>query len=91
MTRRFSEPYKVSEPTQWAEMRVRTTDGITHGANPEWRPLEPKDARTYCDQRVHFGKDAESNSRTRRFSARIADDAVIDCITCLVVEAKRQQ
>jgi len=70
-------------------MRVRTDDRVTHAAYPEWRPLEARYARTYCDQRVHFDKGLNGEG-SRRFCFRIEDDALVDCMTCLTRQARQE-
>ncbi len=83
MTRRFSEPHRVSEPIQYDPIRVQTDDGITHAAYPPWRPLVSINTRTYCNQSVWFDK-GSSEENSRLFCSRIEDDAIVDCMTCIV-------
>lgn len=73
----------MSKPIRYVPMRVRTDDSVTHAAYPEWLPIDARYARTFCDQHVHFDKDSRYEG-TRRFGSRIEDDAVVDCMTCLI-------
>lgn len=61
---------------------VRTDDRIIHAAYPVWRPLKARSARTYCGQLLRFDQDSGCDE-TRRFCSQVADDATIDCMTCL--------
>jgi Pyruvate/2-oxoacid:ferredoxin oxidoreductase delta subunit len=70
-------------------MRVRTVDGITHAAYPEWRPVGDYDARTDCNLRIHHC-DRQNCKSTRLLSVRIEDDAVVDCMTCLVAGDRQE-
>ena len=82
MSRRPSEPHRVTEPIRYVPMRVRTDDNVTHAAYPEWRPLDARYAHTYCNQYVCLDK-GSCGEGARRFCTRIEDDAVVDCMTCL--------
>lgn len=95
MARRFSEPHRVSEPAKALQLRLRTSDRITHAAWPDWRSKDGNEAITVCGRRVHHCdlQRCRHGGRHvgREFSTRTPHGTDVDCITCLVIEAKRQQ
>jgi hypothetical protein len=95
MTRRFSEPHRVSEPRKVRQLRLRTSDRITHAAWPDYRSMDDNNAVTSCGRKVHHCNLQHCRHAGRHvgyeFSARMPHDSDVDCITCLVTEARRQQ
>jgi hypothetical protein len=95
MTRQFSEPHRVSEPTKTRQLRLKTSDRITHAAWPSWRAKNGNEANTVCGRRVHHCDlqhcRHEGRHAGREFSAKMPYGDDVDCITCLVTEARRQQ
>lgn len=92
MTRRFNELHRVFESLQ---LRLKTSDRITHAAWPDYRSQDANDAVTLCGRKVHHC-DLQHCRHARRhvgraFSTRMPHDGDIDCITCLVAEARSQQ
>ncbi len=89
-----SEPYHVSEPAQSRQLRLRTSDKITHAAWPEFRSRDRNDAFTLCGLRLHhcdLGRCRHPDRRrTRTFSVRKSDDELIDCMTCLTRQARQE-
>lgn len=95
MTRRFSEPHRVSEPTKTRQLRLKTSDRITHAAWPDHRSPDEKDAITLCNRKVHHCDLHYCRHKGRHvgrvFSVKMPHKVDVDCITCLVAEARRQQ
>lgn len=94
MTRRFSEPHRVSGPARARQLRLRTNDRITHAAWPEFRSRDGNDAFTLCGLRLHHCDLSAcrhpDRHRTRTFSVRIPDNELVDCMTCLTRQARQE-
>lgn len=92
--RRRSEPHRVSQPTIWRQLRLRTNDKITHAAWPELRTRDENDAFTLCGLRLHHCDLSRcrhpDRHRTRAFSVRRSHDELVDCMTCLHRQAKQE-